>query len=144
MSFINEKIPESDRELYDSFNLSSPFTNKPVESRKWTIDRERNAFLIALGGRGYWDSDIPHYYAFIWKNNVIKIETFSKEHGNANTGIEVRRKITSIKMPEKLMPEKDVVMELVKEAFEVHGFLWRKSNKVNFDYIASPLFILDA
>ncbi|MEC1641056.1 hypothetical protein P9E76_08590 [Schinkia azotoformans] len=50
MAFINEKISEVDREYFDTFNLKNPITKETLHSRRWTIDRKRNAFLVVLGG----------------------------------------------------------------------------------------------
>lgn len=45
MAFINEKISDSDRMMFNSFNLRNPITKGTLNKRRWTIDRERNAYL---------------------------------------------------------------------------------------------------
>lgn len=144
MAFVNEKIPSSDREWFNSFQLKDPFTRKLLESRSWTIDRERNAFLVGLGGQGIYDSDIPMYYALIWNNNIIYMDTFSAGNGNVSSGIEMFWKITKIEAPGNLLQDQDEMMALIKEAFDAKGFAGRRDcvTSVHFDYIATPGFVM--
>ncbi|MEK3793113.1 hypothetical protein MKX42_15395 [Paenibacillus sp. FSL R7-0204] len=103
MAFINEKITAADREWFNSFQLKDPFTRKSLESRSWTIDRERDAFLVGLGGQGDYESDVPMYYALVWKGNVIGMDTYSTGTGNVSSGIEMFWKITKIEAPGSLL-----------------------------------------
>lgn len=66
MAFINEEISDSDKELFYSFNFINPVTRKPLNPRKWTIDRERDILLVGLGGQGLESSEIPMFYALVW------------------------------------------------------------------------------
>jgi hypothetical protein len=143
MAFVNEKISECDREYFYSLNLKSPFTDELVEPWKWTIDREREIFLVGLAGQGSEHSEIPMYYALVWKKNVIIIETFSGGTGSYSTGVEKWWRIPSIRIPECMAAEKDKVVELVKEAFDAHGSGYKRDHvkKVEFKHIASPFFI---
>ncbi len=53
MAFIEEKIlEEEDKKVVDSFNFIDPLRNEPSNPRYWIVDRERNAFLVAIGGGG--------------------------------------------------------------------------------------------
>lgn len=143
MAFIKEKISESDRVIFNSYNLKNPITRETLNSRRWTIDRERNAFLVALGGQGIYGSEIPMYYALIWNGKVITLETFSKATGSNSTGMEFYWKITKIEAPECLLKDKDEMMNLIKEAFIAYDIGDTKviTSKFNFDFIASPWFI---
>lgn len=67
MAFVNEKISEKDKEYFNSFNLKNPVTGDLLFSRKWTIDRKRDVFLVGMGGQGFYESEIPMYYALVWK-----------------------------------------------------------------------------
>ncbi|MBU3104522.1 hypothetical protein [Clostridium gasigenes] len=59
MSFVNERILEADKEKFNYFNFKNSVTDEHLEPWKWTIDRERNIFLVGLGGQGYEHSEIP-------------------------------------------------------------------------------------
>ncbi|EKN62896.1 hypothetical protein P9E76_08600 [Schinkia azotoformans] len=143
MTFINETISEVDKEKFYSFNFKNPVTLDPVKARKWTIDRESNAFLIGLGGQGSEFSEIPMFYAFVWKNDVIMMETFSRGTGNAQSGVELWWKITRIEIPEKLKSDKEVIVEQIKKAFDEYGSFHRRDHVkgVYFDVIAEPVFV---
>jgi hypothetical protein len=144
MAFVNEEISEKDKEYFNSFNLKSPFTrNEPIEPWKWIIDRERDAFLVALGGQGYYESEIPRFYALIWKKNIIKIETFRNGIGSFSTGVEIWWKITKIEAPECMIEDNTEMVELIKEALDAEGSGGRRDcvTRVNFDYIAEPRYI---
>ncbi len=143
MAFVNERIPENDREYFNSFNLLSPFTDEPIFAREWTIDRERDAFLVGLAGQGTYESDIPMFYALVWKKNVIILDTYSKGEGNYSKGIEMWWKITKIKAPDTLIKNMEEMLELIKEAFDAFGFAGIREcvTKVNFDFVAEPEFI---
>lgn len=143
MAFVNERISENDREYFNSFSLKSPFTDQPLYAREWTIDRERDVFLVGLGGRGTYDSDIPMFYALIWENEVILLDTYCKGEGNYSTGIEMWWKITKIIAPDALIKNMEEMLELIKEAFDAIGFAGVREcvTKVNFDFVAEPVFI---
>lgn len=121
MAFVNEKILEIDRELFNSFNLKSPFTRKPLEPFMWTADKEREIYLIGLGGQGFDEGDVPEYFALIWKRKKITIETFNGGSGSRSTGIEKWWRIIGIKVFESLIPEKDIMIDIIKEAFNAYG-----------------------
>ncbi len=143
MAFVNEKIPEADKERFNSFSFKNPVTHEPNKANKWTIDRERDIFLVALGGKGAYVTEIPMFYALVWKNKVINLETYSDGKGNYKSGVEMWWKITRIEIPESLKPYKDQVIELIKEGIDAHGSGYRRDHivKVNFDRIVPPSFI---
>lgn len=144
MAFINEKISAADREWFNSFQLKDPFTRKPLESRSWTIDRERDAFLVGLGGQGDYESDVPMYYALVWKGNVIFMDTYSTGTGNVSSGIEMFWKITKIEAPGSLLQDHEQLIDLIKGALDAKGFAGRRDcvTAVQFDYIATPVFAM--
>jgi len=143
MAFVNEKISDADRMTFNSFNLKNPITKETLNSRRWVIDRERNAFLVGLGGQGIYGCEIPMFYALIWNKNMIMLETFSKAAGSNSTGMEFNWKITRIEAPECLMKDKDEMMDMIKEALIAYDTSDNNGSatKVNFDYIATPWFI---
>lgn len=145
MPFINEKIPEKDREIIDSFNLIKPISKSPCKPRRWTIDREGNAFLVGLEGQGFYSSEIPMFYALIWNKKIIQLETFSKAEDTSTTFKEYWWKITRIEAPECLFKDKNEMMELIKEALIASDIsnIENCDTKVNFDFVAKPIFIME-
>ncbi|PYG83910.1 hypothetical protein LY28_03758, partial [Ruminiclostridium sufflavum DSM 19573] len=132
-----------DREYFNSFNLKNPVTNEILNSRRWVIDRERNAVLIGLGGQGIYGCEIPMFYALIWNENIIMLETFSKAIGNNAIDTDFYWKITRIEAPECFLKDNTEMMDMIKEALTAYATRSKNDSvtKVNFDYIASPWFI---
>jgi len=53
MAFVNEAVPEEQKSKFDPKVFFNPTQfNGPIEMFRWTIDRERDVFLIRLGGGG--------------------------------------------------------------------------------------------
>ncbi|CAH1204388.1 hypothetical protein PAECIP111893_02240 [Paenibacillus plantiphilus] len=145
MAFVFEKITEAGREIFNSFDLKCPINGRPLEETMWARDRERDAFLIALGGDGEYGSDLPMFYMLIWNNNRIKVDAFSSGNGDISNGVEMFWKITKIQAPKCLLEVKDEMIEIITEGIASEGFAgrceWTKS--VQFDYIAAPEFMLE-
>lgn len=143
MAFVNETISEADKKKYDDFNFILPVTRKPVPAWKWTIDRERDVFLVSLGGQGGQFAEIPKFFMLVWKNKTIKIEAFYKFSGNENKGYDFNWNITKIVIPEALRHELEAIVCLLKEAIDAYGDIYdrNKINNVCFDNIATPVFV---
>ncbi|CAH1204396.1 hypothetical protein PAECIP111893_02242 [Paenibacillus plantiphilus] len=144
MAFVYEKISEADQGRFQSFNLRSPFNGRPLETRKWIVDRERDAYLVSMGGQGTYDSEIPMFHALIWNGNTINIDSFTTGTGDVSIGIEKFWKITRIEAPVDVREKEDELLDLIKDAFDAKGFAGSKDCVVNvhFDFIAAPEFRL--
>ncbi len=143
MAFVYEKISESDREWINSFGIISMSTGEPIMTPYWAIDREREVFLVSIGGgQGFYTSEAPQYFAMVWGKNLIKLATFSEGDGKISSGVKMRWKITQIDAPESLLNVKGELIELIKEAIGALGIAGRNCvSKTDFEYIASPRFI---
>lgn len=51
MGFINERIPEEEKKKFTFPVMTSPSGRQPTLN-KWTIDREREAFLVLANAGG--------------------------------------------------------------------------------------------
>lgn len=75
MTFVNEYIPEADYEKYDLRRICGEHNLKSLHghmySRDWTIDRERDAFLIQVWS--HHESDFSGW-AFYWKGEWMFFE----------------------------------------------------------------------
>ena len=126
MAFVNEAISGADKSKYDAFNFKSPFNGEPVPAWKWTIDHERDVFLVWLGGQGGEQSEIPGFYVLVWKDQAIPFSAFSKGCGNYHTGIELWWNVFDIRIPQHMESKREEVIELVKEAIDAHGLEHRR------------------
>lgn len=149
MAFVNEKLTEKDKEFIASFQFHNPIGMKEELVKipeKWTVDRNRELYLICLGGQGYRFSDEfpPDYYILIVKNTVIEITVQHNSIGNNTDGIDVTWRITSIfiKNNTNNISNKKII-EYIKEAFikraSMGGFSLEKNVvNVKFETICIP------
>ncbi len=74
MSFVYEEVGENNRELWNSIGWKN-WGNDPMffsKTRRWSIDKEKNEYLIAIGGY----IDMPTYYDFSYDGRIIRMEVF--------------------------------------------------------------------
>lgn len=145
MAFVNEIISEADQEMLKSYKFANPVTGEPVVPKRWTVDRERDIFLIGLGGRGAYVSEIPMFYTLVWKGKRIGLQTYRDAKGDYQSGTELWWKITKINVPESLKPQEKMLIELIKEVIDAYGSANKRDHvtKENFDLIAAPTYVKD-
>jgi len=120
MAFVFENIPDKDLEVLKSLKIKDwsgaqlhPFRT----GEKWCVDRERNAFSIALGGGR---EDMPLYWSFWWNNQETRIEVIRRSGGgNIETGWYIKREIVRIPVPQNLFDKRDELMKMIEEAFSI-------------------------
>lgn len=134
MAFVFEKVPEKYWEIYNSFELS--FDGKQLTANKykwWTADKEKDIYLILLGGGVF---DTPEIYVLIWNNNKIKIEVTHKCVYNEKSESVLHYRIEKIIAPTALTQNINELSEIIREAFACMidcDFV--------MDYFANPLFL---
>lgn len=119
MAFVKEVVPEKDREFWLSMELKNCWGNAPhplLKSRTWCADRERNAYLIGIGGGMH---DLPLFYDLWWNGIITRVEALEASTGNATTGIHMVWNIIKVPIPEEIWEKRSDVMELIKDAFYV-------------------------
>ena len=113
MTFIREKLSDADMEYAKSFGIFSQFS--PLLS-KWVVDRDRNAFLVCVGGRP-WSEDMPGEYAFVWQGHVIKFKAHITAGPKTNKSTRtVRWNVFGVQVPDLLSNCTDKILELISEA----------------------------
>jgi hypothetical protein len=145
MAFVNEVLSETDKERFVSYKIKSKLSGfgklVPIPS-KWTIDKDRDAILIRLEGMGSHRTgqEIPLFIALIWKDQLIRFETFEEAGGNVETGYEVWWEVTKVLIPKALESETDTIMQLFREALVTLG-AWFNPGIVHIIKIASPIYV---
>lgn len=115
MAFIRERLTEETKKKLYSYKLNNPVTLDPLNPFRWFIDKERNMIFLGLGGQGILGGEIPAYYALIWEEKVIVVETFSKAESIDQLTEEGHWYITDIQAPVSLKGKEEEIMELVKD-----------------------------
>lgn len=117
MGFVYEKVREEDRELWESLGWKGWDGQELLFSKYdfWSIDREQNSYLIAIGGY----IDMPTYYDFSYRNKIVRLEVFCKTEGNRVEGGVFNWKIKKMYIPKSIWDEKEQIMQGVINAFSV-------------------------
>jgi hypothetical protein len=125
MAFVNELINEEDKQKIDWTKFKAWTYSKPHRPWKWTIDRERDVFLVGLIGRGR-ENDHPEVYALSWKGNVIRFEAESEGKGYFASGVDMFWKIFNIYIPPYLEGQRQEILSTIKEAIDAYGATYKR------------------
>jgi hypothetical protein len=122
MAFVNEKISEEDKARIDwSPYLVLPQSRSPFEPFMWTIDRNRDVFLMWIGKKIPGPHLGPVLFGLSWKGTLIhflanvKIQTDPAPKRDMSWDIE-------LPIPDALMADKTEIQIALKEAIEAHGY----------------------
>lgn len=127
MAFVNERVPEDQKSKFDPkvfFNPNSGSFRRPIALYRWVIDRERDVFLIRLGGGGPWEGgDAPkpkEKLALSWKGEVVKFEARVSAVGDAKVWV-ANWEVVNIYIPQALEAHRDMVRQLIREGLDAMG-----------------------
>ncbi len=128
MAFINERIPEDFKNTFDFSIFRGPFsywTPKDIELFMWTVDRERDAFLLHLasGGRGLPEEPRHSWFVLYSKGDLLYFDADEKgstdERGSLMTW-----ENPSIHIPPGMNTIATELTALLYEALATMGMLW--------------------
>ena len=118
MAFVNEKIPDVDKQRIDFSKIKHPVHRDSISPIDWTIDRERDIALIFIGGGV---GDFPHFFVLYWQGEIINAFLRSTIKGNFPNGdteltwrLEFLGRLANVAEPE--------VIDTLKEALFVFGY----------------------
>ena len=133
MAFINERIPEEEKEKFTFEVTTRPDGSKPT-LYKWTIDRERNAFLLTTkkSGGDAGGSETITYFVLVWNSHVVQFSG-SYERSRDNAGkITQNWNIENLEIPSSISDLKEEIVRLIRDALDVRGVLYSRKN---IDYV---------
>lgn len=142
MAFVAEKISDQDRFMFESFGLRSPLRGEAVPASEWVIDRKREAFLVALAGQSLESSEIATSWGLVWQQAVIRFETSERCSGRYWKDAVKRWRITQLAIPQKMQPQTEVIIEMIKEALIDSEA--DRIEQAHFEEIVSPRFVPEA
>ncbi len=111
--------------------------NMSLEATRWTIDREKNVFLI--WGHQEREESYDFYFLLCWNNTPISVK-LSKTWINRET---CEWQLLYIKIPEDLREKTGEIVQSLKDALIVYGFngspdepfdTFNKNIKVQFSF----------
>lgn len=126
MAFVNEAIPAEQKAKFDPKVFVHPLGGYPITTSRWTIDHEREVFLIRLGGGRPWEGgDAPkprEYLALCWKGDVIKFETLYSETGRFLDGnLAGNWDVLEIHLSTVPVERSNDVLEIIRSGLEAMG-----------------------
>ena len=139
MAFVNELIPEEQKDKFPFPVYTNNDGSKPT-LWKWTIDRERDAYLVSVnaGGGGYDGTPERHYYVLLWKDEMIHFGADQYLSGSKVEDMVLTWKIHRLDISPALLERKDEVMQLIREALDAQGLVYNRNRvaAVNVEFNA--------
>ncbi len=152
MAFVYERIPETDRELFDSFEIFDHTDGrrgviKWYDGREWVADRKNEIYFTFVGRD--WDEDRTPQYDLIWKGKKIAIKYncwYKSDHlGSDSTHYRVCCTHMRIQAPKEFRQYEEEMIELIKSVIafdcnhEFSGGKFREHKYIaEFEKIATP------
>jgi hypothetical protein len=131
MSFRSEEISDADHEKYKCASLAAyRFGGRDsdcVRFANWTIDRERNSFLVFLGGG---IGPFPERFALVWNGEIVVLECSSRRRRDEGipTAVAVDYRVLGIYLTPALMNRREELLALVREALDAYGNIGDRTN----------------
>lgn len=126
MAFVNEYIPEEEKAKF-TFSVHTDRNGFKPTLRKWTVDRDRNAFLVFTDseGGGYEGTPITKHFVLSWAGELIHLSAapspcFRDEKG----GVVKPWRLHDLRIPPALTGQRDEVLQLIRDAFRTMGDLY--------------------
>ena len=124
MSFVNEDIPEEDNQRIDFSKFKHPRSStRGVQPGRWSIDRERDVFLIWIVDGGEDEQDAK-YFLFGFSGTIFHI-CLERKYDH-----QLQRSIWHLQQfypPESIRLQRDDMLLALKEALTEYGSRHRRN-----------------
>lgn len=129
MSFMNELMPESEKNRLSFQVETRPDGSKPT-LWKWTVDRERDAFLVFTGASGGSYEGVQTTFSCVLSLSGRLFKFFADPYlGERSAAGQVMRwVIHDLEVPDVMGVSKEELMEIIREAFDVIGHVYDRNN----------------
>lgn len=131
MAFVNEKIPEAEKEKFTFPVVTDPDGFKPT-LWKWTIDREQEAFLVFTRseGGGYEGTQLTWHCVLNWKGELIHFAADPILGGHVDAGQIMVWRVYHVQIPSTLQSKREAVLQLIREALDAVGYVYDREHYV--------------
>ena len=129
MAFVNEAIPEQDKQKVNS--LINYQSISAIDSRVhqfrcpswWTVDRERDIYLVDLGGGGGPD-DIGRmpYAILVIDGQVVLFNVVLKGAGNSTIGLRWHKDVYNLNIPQFFESRREEIKQLIRDALKENTY----------------------
>ncbi len=115
MAFVNEYVSEEEAKKYDLDGINRQFGRDPDIRYSWTIDRERNVFLMWIkAGREEFASE--ETFVLWWDGLVVPVYTIKGGGGRLSEKSTTIWRLRGIDLPSELTDKRDELIAVLKEA----------------------------
>lgn len=127
MAFRNELISNEDQERihYHSFKdmCGSSQNLIGIGEPRWTVDREKDAYLLKLGGgMDREDYHVPHYFLLSLRGEQIRIDAFRRRIPSDDPRLStVVWEVIALRAAKYLSASRDDIARALAEAFAAYG-----------------------
>lgn len=142
MAFVNELIPEAEKEKF-TFPVDTRAGGYKPTLWKWTVDRNRDVFLVhthTLGG-GAEGTQETQSFVLSWKGDLIHFDGDPNVSGTKETGQVLSWRVHNLVIPSLLQNKPGEVTQLIREALDTMGLLYKRERvatvEVRFDLSSS-------
>lgn len=133
MAFINEYIPAEDKKKHNI----TPGSNFYLTSTEgWTVDRERDMFLLPRTGLGPESEPGLRYWAFYWHGHLLSVRLKSIDSGCDASGTQGWGHIRLLgfgNMPSELQAQRIQIVADLKDALTAHKGLGVYSTYTSYE-----------
>lgn len=130
MAFVNEPLSEEQKSTFDIDVFGDPrlIFNKRLNFYRWVVDRERDIFMVCIGGGGPEGGGnapyAPYYMVLSLKGHLIKFVNRYRAEGEGRIGGEKMSLFVTVEIaeiPAALESERNSILQLIREAIDAAG-----------------------
>lgn len=120
MTFVNEYIPEADKKKHQITDQSNFYR---AGAGQWTVDRERDMFLVYRAAYGPEGPQDEKFWAFYWRGHLLDVHVQNMDlHQDVDGNVHSRKRIIQINgMTTELDGVKSQILKDLKDALSVYG-----------------------
>src|SRR4051812_32800970 len=123
MAFVNEYVSDADRRAIDfSVIKQAPLNKDPIDPYMWTIDRDRNVFLMRTGSGGADESEVQH--VALWLQGQVVPATIRSRYDDRQKELLVWE-LQNLDVPEHLRARRSDILQLLREALDEYGSFYQ-------------------
>jgi hypothetical protein len=136
MAFINELIPKEEK-LKFAFEVYTCADGTKPTLWKWTIDRERRAYLVIthVWGGGYEGTQTTEHYILCWEDNLIRFQCSQQSSGSISIGQSLTLRVHNLVVPVQLKDKVSEIQRLIIDALDAKDWPYRRSAYVSVNII---------
>ncbi len=123
MAFVNEYASPEDVKIYDLDGINQRFGKDPALRYQWTIDRERNVFLIWMEA-GREEFAARQTFLLWWQGISVFVRLLSATTGTLDSQVTSRWQLQQIDLSPELDAKRTEILETLKDslvAYKVSG-----------------------